>query len=346
MKKAAAVLTAFLLIIFIMVPAFAAKPEIKIDGVVTNNREWADASNISLLDKEATGDDFTDIDMKYITDSENNVVYYLFVASKKDSKSISADEIAQMGISFTPEGCEEISLRGDNPSAKGNYGNTHSYEAAMTADSQTGTIYCEIKVNYKDGIPADIRGSVKVFDKYGEASNKININNDVLTKTDKVDNTTKEKTTKEKTTKEKTTTKKTTEKETTTRRVHNPKNKTVITTTKRVTTTKAIKTTKATTTTAVKTTRETTKNNNSSASHPTEVVLDIPMETEDYYTEKSTATDVVAITEETTSASAFGFLNIQKSSLYKIITALCALVLFGVLGVWAVKSRQDDDEDN
>ena len=346
MKKAAAVLTAFLLIIFIMVPAFAAKPEIKIDGVVTNNREWTGAPNISLLDKEATGDDFTDIDMKYITDSENNVVYYLFVASKKDSKSITADEAAQMGISFIPEGCEEITLRGDNPSAKGSYSSTHSYEAAMTADSQTGTIYCEIKVNYKDGIPADIRGNVKAFDKYGEASNKININNDVLTKTDKVDNTTKEKTTKEKTTK-----KATTAKETTTRRVHNPNYKTVITTTKRATTTKAVKATETTTAKAVKTTRETTKNNNSSASHPTEVVLDIPMETDVYYPEEETNSepatdDVVAITEETTSASAFGFLNIQKSSLYKIITALCALVLFGVLGVWAVKSRQDDDEDN
>lgn len=346
MKKAAAVLTAVLLIIFIMVPAFAAKPEIKIDGVVTNNREWVGTSNISLLDKEATGNEFTDIDMKYVTDYENNVVYYLFVASKKDTKSITADEIAQMGISFTPEGCEEISLRGNNPSAKGSYSSTHSYEAAMTADSQTGTIYCEIKVNYKDGIPANIRGNVKAFDKYGEASNKININNDVLTKTDKVDNTTKEKTTKEKTT-----TKKTTEKETTTRRVHNPKNKTVITTTKRATTTKAVKTTKATTTTAVKTTRETAKTNNTTTSHPTEVILDIPEETDVYYPEEETNSepatdDVVVITEETTSASAFGFLNIQKSSLYKIITALCALVLFGVLGVWAVKSRQDDDEDN
>ncbi|MCQ2480631.1 MAG: hypothetical protein MJ121_00785 [Clostridia bacterium] len=344
MKKAAAVLTAFLLIIFIMVPAFAAKPEIKIDGIATNNKEWAGAQDISLLSKEATGNEFTDINMQYIVDYGNNVVYYLFVASEKDSKSVTADEIAQMGISFIPEGCEEITLRGNNPTAEGSYGSTHSYKAAMTADSQTGTIYCEIKVNYKDGVPADIRGSVKFFDKYGEASNKININNDVLTKTDT--------TNKEKTTKEKTTTKKsTTAKETTTRRVHNPKNKTVITTTKRVTTTKAIKTTKATTTTAVKTTRETAKTNNTTTSHPTEVILDIPEETDVYYPEEETNSepatdDVVAITEETTSASAFGFNSIQKSSLYKIITALCALVLFGVLGVWAVKSRQDDDEDN
>lgn len=42
--------------------------------------------------------------------------------------------------------------------------------------------------------------------------------------------------------------------------------------------------------------------------------------------------------------SAFGIKTIPRSTLLKGVTAAAALILFGIIGAWAVKSRSDDDE--
>ena len=352
MKKITALI--LVLLMFILIPITAFGNRINIDGIPKNG-EWDlgdNPKNEYLIDQYDTNNKSSLISVRCLLKMDNTA-YYQINTKIKDYAKLSDEEKANIKVYVTPEGHDEIIFSVSNIK----YDDTNeSKEISVYAEARfdaSGYIFIEMEVTYNEGLGNNVDISVQTTDGDGKSSYvkdfsfKTPNNPDYWayrTTTAEEDTTKKAATTKSKTVKDKYSTKKRTEK---THRIDNVSKRT---TTKKATTVKAKKTT--TTAKAVKTTKaKTTKVKAAKTTRKT--YTKVVKEKEIYIVEATTSADTTTLqsiietvnTETQTEKSAFSLDDISRSTLYKIITGICALLLFGVIGVWAVKSKDDNDDD-
>lgn len=354
MKRILISVISVLLITAFTLSSFAVATDVVIDGY-TGNVEWVGAESETLFNsREDTSSKIANASLKTKFNKNNYDLYIGF--SFEVTKDNKEDKIncEMIGIILEIEGCEKFTL--DFKNAKVNKADGETYNEVCVTDTVSNTEYkitgamvfyengnqvnCEVEYETKRELPESVKFNVCFTDDDGNKSfykDHTAVNSNLTTTTvttQKAEKTTKEKTTKEKTTKETTTQAKT----------HRVDNKT---TTKKATTTKAKaeKTTKATTvkTTAVTTAKEKTTKEKTTKEKTTKATTKAAT----VYYEKEVVVSEVYVTESTTaeSDSVFGAKNVSKSTIYKIITGVCAAVLFGVIGIWAVRSKGADKKE-
>ncbi len=352
MKKIITALVSVVLILSVSVPGFA----VKIDGNVSN-AEWYDVKAVPIHDKKS-GNNVTDSYVKYEFGKNGYDLYCLFCATY----SVSAGEenstsLAGMTISF--DGCEPIVLTADSESQPISLTDNTSYRVTAYAfilenSEKSHQLIVEMLLNYKAGFSADsFRMNAAFIDETGEASNTADIKLTNPYHTTTTQKTTTEKTTKEKTTRETatktTTTKATTVKESTSAATKNAK--TVSTTRHKVTVRERTTRVKSTLPAAVTVTEKIKK----AAARVKESARSYNEKTEKETKPVISAVSASVITETVTEsieseitadASAFGETNISRSTKYKTIVGAAAALLFGIIGVWAVRSRSDDNDED
>ncbi len=340
MKRAVIAATALLLAIVTCVSAFAF-PSI---STSPDNNDWMVGETVNLLKSKNSGNDVNVADVACVIDEKTNEVYYRFsIVTSSDAQDCTdfAVEINLDGISETINlGYEDFNLVGET-----NISNPDYHVKYILYSGTSSNFFCKLKVRYNNGIGIKTGGNIQIRDKSGKSSNVLYFSFDVpnhTTETGKEDDTSK--TAKETTTKRRRVTRETTtRKPISTSRVSTTKRETTTrkpTTTEKVTTAKSttVKTTKVKTTRAKRTASETVK------AADTSVVTSIV-----YVVPETVLSGTVYVTEETegeTEKSAFGIKDMQKSTLMKIIAGSAALVLFGAIGVAAVKSKKDDGPDD
>ncbi len=360
MKKVIALISA--LLVFLSIPLTAFGNKISIDGVVSDNREWELGEypqDEYLILENDTNNKSKYISVKCFLNNNGRTVYYLINTDISDYNPLDAV------IYAVPEGCNKINFALTESKTESNVGtteidlkeNTVKYKDkttdytiyAVAKFGEYGLVTVEMQVDYNNGYGNNANISVQTTDSDNQSSYVENFsfktpnNPDYwANRTTPVTEITTKKTTTTKTTKDTYSTKKRTEK---THRVDNVKKRT---TTKKITTSKVKKTT--TTAKVPKATKsKTTKAVKSTRKAYTKVIKEkeiyIVEATASSATTLQTVTEAVN-TETQTEKSAFSFGNISRSTIYKIITGICALLLFGVIGVWAVKSKDDNDNNN
>ena len=376
MKKAYCIFLAFILIFSLSFTSFAAN-SVKIDGKMSNT-EWSGSDSLTIYtERSNTSNEVSHATVKTKFDKDNFVLYFGFSFQVDNAPREGSENI---GIILEIDGSESFKIDFSNatPTTKvnaSNNSNVKTYEnvvakssAKTSAGSLEGALMweeescianCEIKYASKKALPENVSFSVSFVDADGEESSHkmLSAANPNLTTTQVIGTTTKaEKTTKEKTTKEKTT-KSTTSKETTTvaktHRVDAKKNSTTKATTTKATT---VKTTAAKVTEKVtsaeakteKTTKEkTTKEKTTKAKTTKTAKTTTKKSTTIYYYEKEVIISEVSAEagEADSNGSAFNVKSVKRSTLYKILTGIGAAVLFGVIGIWAVKSKGSDEKE-
>lgn len=349
---------------------------ITIDGADPGN-EWPKAmeENSDAFSKRFDYSGYTlyEAIVSVIPDTGNNTVYYRFQAlfNKKDVEK-------KIAVSIDFDGCSIESHHSD-PDAeeiKRFNDNKHNiiYAASYIEEAKSTSMMLEAKVtdNGDDGFGENISCEFQIIDTDGNYSSvkSVDFTNPDFTTTSTTQvptatkKTTKEKTTKEKTTKEKTTKEKTT-KETTTK-----------TTTEKTT---RKKTTKETTQTTKRRTQSKTRAPYSKRTKPDRTKAKTPVrttvrqtaaasskagktrkttkarttarknETREYvpysYEYEETVTDETASSVTSDTDSVFQEKGLSKSVKYKAATGIAAAVLFGVIGISAVRSRNGQTEE-
>lgn len=352
MKKVIALISAML--IFMSIPLTAFGNKIEIDGKVSDNKEWALGEypqDEYLLTEKDPKNDSNYIDARCIF-GKNDIAYFLINTMFDEYSKYTEEGKNNLRIIISFADGNELELYPTDKKSTKSYPEytVTTYPVFLS----NGISYVEMEVIYNDGYGENTSITVQTVDGYGIYSRKANFSFKTPNNPDYWANRTttvteittkKTATTKAKTTKDFYATKKSADK---THRVDNVKKRT---TTKKSTTVKARKTTttaKAPKTTKIKTTK--TKAVKTTRKTYTKVIK----EKEIYIVEATTSADTTtlqAVTETVntvtqTEKSAFSLGDISRSTLYKIITGICALLLFGVIGVWAVKSKDDNDDDN
>ena len=343
MKKLCVFLVSLILVFSLSVTVFAGK--IKIDGKVTNE-EWLSVSKGAGSDgsKPGTGKLISYL-VQYEFDKNGYDLKCRFFACYENAAE-EADK-SKCGIVLKlgdGEYTNTVSLVQPCDGDTGNY-SVRSYVSAETVDFSTYEINSEACITCKDGFDkGSFSFSVQFIDELGNTSNRYTVkavnadNTSSATEKSTTEKTTKEKTTKEKTTKEKTTKEKTTQATTVKERK----------TAKPVSTTRH-KVTVRQRTTAVKTTQAATeKAKTKKSSAKVKTTLKTTAKKEKYSYSQSTAYEP-AVTETTAvqeTQMQTGESGISKSTKYKIVACAAAVVLFGVIGVWAVRSRDDTVSDD
>jgi hypothetical protein len=350
MKKAVIALVALFLALNIVT---AHANNIVIDGDASGNAEWNSVSNTELI--RGKGDHITSADMKCFIDSEKDTVYYLFTGKNAFGVIIRLNglknETASDGTSL-----DKIVLKypeiSDGASQKTFNAETDNVlvEAALdipgydnSPEKTDRAMFCEVKVKYKvGGVGEKESGSVQFYDKDGNTTAEKRFSFDRPGVSGETEKTTEaEKTTKKKagSTTKATTTKReiSTSRVQTTTKAHTTK--AAKTSAAEVSTTaEKVKTTKAPKTTAhkVKTTRsrKTAEKSAAETSAPVTVIYAV--------TESSAELQTQA---ETTAPSAFDLKNLPRSTLMKIAAGAGALILFGAIGIAAVRSGNSDKKD-
>ncbi len=365
MKRICSLTISILLIFSFSVSAFAYK-SVKIDGEI-GNAEWINSNSITLFtEKTNPSNKINQVSVRSKFEEDNYFLYLGFGFTVSNSPQNGSKNT---GIILQLDGCdEEFLLTFENAEQKDttaeNYVNvTVKNTVSSSGFTVTGamkyyigqSVNCEIEIESKKGLPENVCFDVSFIDAEGEKSSfvPVKVENTNVTTTRVISPTSaaKEKTTKEKTTKEKTT-KATTLKESTTQpkthRVDKNKNKT----TSKATTQKAaaVKTTaeKSTASKASTAKAEKIKTTKAKASKTTEKKTSkrsTAKETAYYYEKEIIVSEVSNSVAETTSQSVFGFSNVPKSTVYKIITGVCAGVLFGIIGIWAVRSKSEEKHE-
>ncbi|MCR5150565.1 MAG: hypothetical protein K6B52_05020 [Clostridiales bacterium] len=297
----------------------------------------------------------------YISDS--NTVFLRLCATEKTPKPAASTTSAAGGESVkTPgEKNEKISLTVEGETA------VFASEKEETFDfdpvTVTGSVYSTVnqinfvaRLNFKRGVPSEFDCAAAITDYNGMSSvekaftvttGACETTRLVLTEpTEKTEKSTAEKTTKERTTKEKTTKEKTA----------------AVTTLKQVTTSKREKPAKTEKSpkpsatrrifvkqnqTAVSKPQKTTKAEKSTgsksktASEKATYAVSNAVITEKYI-EKETVVSFVAVSQTSVSGDT---ITLSKSAVYKTAAAVCGIILFALIGIFAVRSGKGDEED-
>lgn len=366
MKRICSLTISILLIFSFSVSALAYK-SVKIDGEIGNS-EWINSNALTLFTERTNpSNKINQVSVRSKFEEDNYFLYLGFGFTVSNSPQNGSKNT---GIILNLEGCdEEFRLTFENAELKD--GEIENYEnvTAKNSVSSSGftvtgamkyykgqSVSCEIEIESKKGLPENVCFEVSFIDAEGEKSSfvPVKVENTNITTTRVISPTTaaKEKTTKEKTTKEKTT-KATTLKETTTQpkthRVDRNKTSTTVKATTQKTT--AVKTTaEKTTASKVTTTKaekvKTSKAKASEAAKKKSTKRSAEKTGTAYYYEKEIiVSEVSNSAAETTAQSVFGFSNVPKSTVYKIITGVCAGVLFGIIGIWAVRSKSEEKHE-
>ncbi|MBR6335903.1 MAG: hypothetical protein IKR90_07115 [Clostridia bacterium] len=376
MKRIMTGAAALIIMLCSLMPAFGASPKIKIDGYAS---DWKPGSyTVYEGSNPDMGNNFKHFTCSYIVNGEENSVYYLFVFStdkRLGDPVLNKDEVEEkrsnIEVKFTASGCDTVVLTGTglkddditvlSPSPDNEY---YKLDAAMQLQN-SGSVIVEIRLNYKGGLAVPVSCSVSASDENRSASNIQRINIYSLSdNTDEESNNSDKKTTAEKTTKEAATRKnstKTTAKSGEDEHGHRVDYAADGATRKH--TTDAYKELDKIIAGAGKTASENSKSGESKAKSTTkksktkssgkkaadksetaeageEIITSI------VYVNQNTETASATQAEETAAnGSAFGSKGIRSSTALKAAAGACALVLFGVIGVWAVKSREGESEE-
>ena len=336
---------------------------IKIDGADPQN-EWPKVSEENSDARIESGDTAT---VFVVPDTGNNTVYYRVTASFKK------DEERKVGILMKFDGERIEYTRSSDNYAEGQKTEllNNEYYTVIGAmkcndNEKTTDLMFEAKVIDKDGFDENISCGFQTIDTDGNYSsvNKVDFTNPDFTTTSTTqeptttEKTTKEKTTKEKTTKEKTT-KETTTKTTTEKTTRKKTTKATTQTTKRRTQSKTrapyskrtkpartkaqtpVRTTVRQTAASSKAgkTRKTTKARTTARKNETREDVPYSYEYEETVTDEATS----SVTADTDSV--FQEKGLSKSVKYKAATGIAAAVLFGVIGISAVRSRNGQTEE-
>lgn len=338
MKKLCVFLVSLILVFSLSVTVFAGK--IKIDGKVTNE-EWLSVSKGAGSDgsKPGTGKLISYL-VQYEFDKNGYDLKCRFFAcyenSAEEAEKSNCGIVLKLGDG---EYTNTVSLAQPCDGDTGDY-SVRSYVSAETVDFSTYEINSEACITCKDRFDkGSFSFSVQFIDELGNTSNRYTVravnadNTSSATEKSTTEKTTKEKTTKEKTTKEKTTQATTVKERKTAKPVSTTRHK--VTVRQRTT---AVKTTQAAT--------EKAKTKKSSAKVKT--TLKTTAKKEKYVYSQSTVyepavTETTAVQETQIQTEESG---ISKSTKYKIVACAAAVILFGVIGVWAVKSRDDTVSDD
>ncbi len=375
MKRIMTGAAALIIMLCSLMPAFGAAPKIKIDG---NSKDWNYGTyTYKEIRNREMGNNYRDpFAYGYTVSEEENSIYFLFILTLKKgfAGNPNKEEIEakrrNIQFKFTASGCDTIVLTGTgfkndditvlNPSPNNEY---YKLDAAMGIDN-SGTVIVEIRLNYKSGLTAPISCSVIAYDDNNVSSNEQKINIYSLSdNTDEVSNSDK-KTTAEKTTKEAATRKnstKTTAKSGEDEGGHRADYAADGATRKHTTDAykeldkliagagkTAAENSKSGENKAKSTTKKSkTKSSGKKAADKTETAeAEEEIITSIVYVNQNTETASAAQAEESTdNGSAFGSKGIRSSTALKAAAGACALVLFGVIGVWAVKSREGESEE-
>ena len=351
MRKAIIAVLSVILVFAAAIPVFSAKkPDIKIDGDLSDRQEWAEATteDDTVNPQKAK---YVATHTKYIVDEQNNTIYYAIIATSNVNLPENTEDQRYIAITMPDDREYEFSGSGRDTSDD-NYDITYSCKT----NDKPCEFYFEMSVVFeKDGWNNDdvtVKYQVYDYEKHTFTEKKITVpfghqNNpeDYGTTDSSGSKTTKaSKTTTEKSTKATTqkltggsrvpTTRRgvTTSAATTTKKPTEPQTTAAKTTSAKVRTTKA-KTTR-TRTTKAQSSRETASY--AAGTGETTVVYMLDAEALSALINTTTA-------ETQADRSAFGIKTIPRSTLLKGVTAAAALILFGIIGAWAVKSRSDDD---
>jgi len=354
MRKAIIAVLSVILAFAAAIPVFSAKkPDFNINGYIENN-EWIDAEKeeISLDYDELNDLKYKKIISRYYVDETDSVIYYsIAVTSGSANAQESGTDYRRITITM-PNGSQyTLDDSGEKNDAdyeivyscrKNNKPCEFYFEMAVIF-LNTGWNEKDVSVKYllydDNGTPVPEKVITVPFghqnnpEEYGTTDSS-------GSKTTKASKTTTEKSTKPTTQKltggsRVPTTRRgvTTSAATTTKKPTEPQTTAAKTTSAKVRTTKA-KTTR-TRTTKAQSSRETASY--AAGTGETTVV---------YMLDAEALSALINTTTAQTQAdrSAFGIKTIPRSTLLKGVTAAAALILFGIIGAWAVKSRSDDDE--
>ena len=345
MKKAVIALVALFLAIF-TVSSYA----VKIDGNYNNDGPdyWADEEKAKeqILIQASSKDVIDFATVKCIVNKEANTVYYVFVAENSIGLVLNLHGFSKELKYITEPGNNDVPALTDTEDCSDYYYNL----AVKSTNPKNPTLICEIEIRYKTiDVLSALDGKVQFISnkKNQDDMNIYTVRYSFGFDSSLYTTTVTEKTTEaEKTTKKKagsTTKANTTKREISTSRVQTTAKthttKAAKTSAAEVSTTaEKVKTTKAPKTTAhkVKTTksRKTTAQAEAETSAPVTVIYAV--------TESS---DEMQTQAETTAPSAFDLKNLPRSTLMKIAAGAGALILFGAIGIAAVRSGNSDKKD-
>lgn len=350
MKKAATAAVAVLLMMTVMITAFA----IDIDGERKATEGYT--NYVVLANGKATGNNYSQIGVSYDVDKDNYVCIAI-IGTNGGNKNIAEEKMQNIGVVLSLDGYHDITLMGDELDENGtailepDSGNSiWSVEKAVMKVNKMGTVCFEIKLNYKANSEI-LTNSIQLYDEEGVASAQKTFVIDSVNSDESGEGSSSGKTTTKKTT----TTKKSSGSVTTTikksdkDKTHRVDNVATINESKWIEKTSA-KAPLILTTEAVTEASETTKEKTTKKKSKSKSSADNTTEEEVYYIYgDGVQTTIVYVLQPTetageseASASAFQVSDISRSSLLKVITGACALILFGVIGVWAVKSKDDE----
>lgn len=353
MRKAIIAVLSVILVFAAAIPVFSVKAP-DIDGDMSDNTEWLGSEYISV--KDNTDSKFGNLHAFCLEDKGNNTVYYAVKTSLKSVTSTS-----------TGEEDSERDLRGaviEMPN-KTKYvfpddeveDTEYDISYAVGKSKNNSEVYFEMKVVYKDPDwnRNDVTVKIQLSDDEGNISKKVEITVKGKNSTSPEDYGTTDSSGGKTTKASKTTTEKSTK--TTTQKLTGGSR---VPTTRRGVTTSAATTTKKPTepqTTAAKTTSAKVRTTKAKTTRTRTTKAQSSRETASYAADTGETTVVYMLDAEALSAlintttaetqadrSAFGIKTIPRSTLLKGVTAAAALILFGIIGAWAVKSRSDDDE--
>ena len=357
MRKAIIAVLSVILVFAAAIPAFSVKAP-DIDGDMSDNNEWGKA--VITIDKtNKTESDESDSKYKclwvyQIVEESEKSIYYGIKAQSTKKISGSKDLIGvyvtinqAINNQFLPYGGSEASNN-----------NCHiDYSIGINEWDNGYEIYFEMKAEFKKAgwNKNSVTAYFQIDDDLGKTSDEIEITHFFDTDTSPEDYGTTGSSGSKTTKASKTTTEKSTK--TTTQKLTGGSR---VPTTRRGVTTSAATTTKKPTepqTTAAKTTSAKVRTTKAKTTRTRTTKAQSSRETASYAAGTGETTVVYMLDAEalsalinTTSAqtqadrSAFGIKTIPRSTLLKGVTAAAALILFGIIGAWAVKSRSDDDE--
>ncbi len=216
-----------LILIFIFSFSFSAY-SVKCDGY-DDGYEWSSASTVSLINGESN----CNINLgaaRFLIENSENAVYICLILNDKDLEPGNSEAGFILYISSS----DYVTITADG--IKESYDNyKYTFSGAMTVNDNNSA-FAELRVGFKEGVPAKICGKVRFIDYSGEPSDYCNfelinsepsepiaatvipsttVKDTPYKETEKESKTTKVRTTKAKTTKNKTTRKATTKKSTT-----------------------------------------------------------------------------------------------------------------------------------
>lgn len=175
MRKNAAISFVCLLLAFACLVSAAA---MTIDGK-NNNNEWLGNSVVNVFPSGEIGNSVNGVSVMYDFTNENTLQLFISPqievpkAGSKDEENFDKNLIA---VKFSFEGSDEVIISvGENDGRKATDlldDDSYKIRAALTYDSSSGTVICEIEATDKNGFGNNPKIHISIVDGYGKVSNR------------------------------------------------------------------------------------------------------------------------------------------------------------------------------